>query len=226
MYRTKPRTKKIHTRKYKKKNNASRTGVRYTSRAIVPRIMRLKMPYVSDAIKVDCDAGVFTSYMYNFNSIFDPDRTGIGHQPMGHDQWISLYDRYLVTGAQIQVDAWNITDASPFKMAFGTNHNAFGPTDFATATENPRFRTIIGGGQYSILKLRKYLTASQVMQITNQRFLSDNSYSALFGASPTNIGTMQLFFQSFGSPQNLDIYFIIRIVYYVTLSEPVVLLQS
>lgn len=38
---------------------------------------------------------------YQLNSIYDPDVTGIGHQPFGHDTYQSLYKKYLVKGAKI-----------------------------------------------------------------------------------------------------------------------------
>lgn len=46
----------------------------------------------------------FLSYqLVSANSINDPDATGIGYQPYGHDQWHEFYAKYIVVGAAIRV---------------------------------------------------------------------------------------------------------------------------
>ena len=37
------------------------------------------------------------------NSLFDPNRTGTGHQPYGFDQLSTFYNRYYVTGSKMTV---------------------------------------------------------------------------------------------------------------------------
>lgn len=40
---------------------------------------------------------------FNANSIFDPNNTGVGHQPMYRDQWAGVYNQYVVIGSKITV---------------------------------------------------------------------------------------------------------------------------
>jgi len=35
-------------------------------------------------------------YRFRMNSLYDPDRSGVGHQPLGRDEWASWYNRYRV----------------------------------------------------------------------------------------------------------------------------------
>lgn len=58
----------------------------------IPPRMIVKMKY-SEAYTSD---GVTMDHLWNLNSVFDPNRTGTGHQPYGHDTYISLYNRYRV----------------------------------------------------------------------------------------------------------------------------------
>lgn len=44
-----------------------------------------------------------TSYKYRLNGIYDPNFTGIGHQPMGYDELSSIYKKATVVGARITV---------------------------------------------------------------------------------------------------------------------------
>lgn len=44
-----------------------------------------------------------TTYRFNLNSIYDPDLSGVGHQPYTHDSWESLYSQYTVKGARFNL---------------------------------------------------------------------------------------------------------------------------
>lgn len=47
--------------------------------------------------------GTGDAQVYRANSIFDPDFTGVGHQPMGTDQYQAIYHHYRVRAARISV---------------------------------------------------------------------------------------------------------------------------
>lgn len=43
-----------------------------------------------------------TENAFSLNSLYDPDITGVGHQPYGYDQMASLYSNYVVQSVSIQ----------------------------------------------------------------------------------------------------------------------------
>lgn len=47
--------------------------------------------------------GAPVSYHFSANSIYDPNLTGTGHQPLGRDQYGLIYDHYTVIGSKIKV---------------------------------------------------------------------------------------------------------------------------
>lgn len=47
-------------------------------------------------------AGAMSTLVYRANSVFDPNKSGAGHQPMGFDTWASLYNHYIVTKSEIR----------------------------------------------------------------------------------------------------------------------------
>lgn len=97
----------------KRKRNSSKRKVvkrarRPRRRRVVndafPKTMVTKMKYV-DFISLDqgsSDSGIPKPYNFRCNSIFDPDRDGVGHQPLGHDQFNLIYDHYTVIGSKIK----------------------------------------------------------------------------------------------------------------------------
>jgi len=77
-------------------------GPLVSSQSFQPRWMRCSMKYC-DQFLVTLAAGVLTDQIYRANSMFDPDRTGVGHQPRGFDQLVPMYNRYRVNKL-----SWNV----------------------------------------------------------------------------------------------------------------------
>jgi len=48
-------------------------------------------------------ADVPNYHAFSCNSMFDPDNTGVGHQPMGFDEMAAIYGHYSVVGSKITV---------------------------------------------------------------------------------------------------------------------------
>lgn len=66
-----------------------------------PALVR-KLRY-SDTVTVT-PSTVPSNYFFSANGMYDPDVTGVGHQPMGFDQYMALYDHYKVLKSKITVE--------------------------------------------------------------------------------------------------------------------------
>jgi len=67
-----------------------------------PDRFKTKIRYC-DVITFSDTAGTTQSNTFRLNSIYDPDLSGVGHQPMYHDQLALVYGRYRVTGSKITI---------------------------------------------------------------------------------------------------------------------------
>ena len=226
-YLAKSNKKKTYIKKYAKRYGAKKPQmVTFKKRDIIPRFMHLRLPYVSPPIDATCTSGVHALYEFNYNSIFDPNQTGAGHQPMGRDQWAGLYTRYLVTGLSYDISAWNVTSVAPFRIAIGASDGTGVPADLQTAVEDPNYKSKLGGNDYKVMRMTGYISAPQAMGITKERYKSDLDYSGIMGANPNNLGELGIFFQPFGGSITTLIRFVIKLKYYCTFSQPVTLVQS
>lgn len=45
-----------------------------------------------------------TDYIYRANGLYDPNVSGVGHQPRGFDQMMAFFDHFCVTGSKCTVD--------------------------------------------------------------------------------------------------------------------------
>lgn len=62
-----------------------------------------------------------TVTQWRANSLFDPDLTGVGHQPRGFDQWMTLYQKYAVLSSTITVRAWSRSSLEPVAFSIQTS---------------------------------------------------------------------------------------------------------
>lgn len=80
------------------------------------KLVRLRY---STVISLNPAAGSLTSYKFSCNGMYDPDVSGAGHQPMGFDEWMSVYRRYTVLGSKIDMRHVPTTYVENFPAAFG-----------------------------------------------------------------------------------------------------------
>jgi len=52
-------------------------------------------------------AGIGATYFFAANGLYDPNITGAGHQPMGFDQMMLMYNHYTVVSSKITIEANN-----------------------------------------------------------------------------------------------------------------------
>lgn len=55
--------------------------------------------------------GTAASYVFSCNGLYDPDITGAGHQALGFDQYMAIYNKYVVLGATIKAVFTNLEPA-------------------------------------------------------------------------------------------------------------------
>lgn len=93
--------KKATKRKaYRRKKTSPRRGLTLSG---FPSKKLVKLRYVETDLTLDASASLTDMNVYRANSLYDPNYSGIGHQPMGFDQWANIYNRYTVKGAKITV---------------------------------------------------------------------------------------------------------------------------
>ena len=94
----------------------------------------IDLPY-SQFINHNCAVGVSAPQQYKVNSIFDPDLTGSGNQPLGRDTWTSIYNFYKVLETYIVLTVTELTDDST--GATGNNQTPSLVGWMADITANP-----------------------------------------------------------------------------------------
>lgn len=107
------------TKTKRRRNNRKKRGIvkKYIPRALTSnrKLIRCKL---SDYQTLTCTSGALATSMVDCTSIVDPFGGYGSGQPLGYDQWASLYHTAYVLGTKIKVTLWNNQTTA---LAYGIN---------------------------------------------------------------------------------------------------------
>lgn len=137
--------KKTYRKKRGSRRKGRRGGYRQVSISRSPVSMRVfnRLRY-SEQIQLNPGIGTVAKYEFCANGLFDPNLTGVGHQPLGFDQWMTFYHHYCVLGSRIRVDFINGSATSQYVVGCAILPQA-GLTlsqDTIRERSNQKYRTI------------------------------------------------------------------------------------
>lgn len=83
-----------------------------------PPVVQTTLNYFTYVDFAFASANLPYGYQFNANSLFDPDRTGVGHQPYGFDYLALSYNRYRVMRFRYRVDITPPNDVANSTIEF------------------------------------------------------------------------------------------------------------
>lgn len=168
-----------------------------------------------------------TVFRLNLNSIYDPNRTGLGHQPYGHDTFQSLYNRYRVISVRYIVSAVS-SNGSNLQIATLPCNEEFSAPSISDYRENPRGKYVLQVPGSPVKVIKGKISLPSLTGRTKAQYMADDRYQAQFGASPSELMVLNC------NAQHIDeslvtatgATFNITLVYRVELFDPKNLAQS
>lgn len=226
--------KKQNKKKYNKRARQSYaiTGRGYSSKEKISYTFLDPHKYIAakyvQVFSQSIATNVGINQVMNLNSCFDPDRSGVGHQPYGWDQIAALYNRYRVLkckwkvsfGASSDTYRWVIVPINGLLNASITN-----ATTYEAACENPRAISgfqCFGAGE--IVK-RGTTALNNLNGVTRTEYLADDRYESLTTASPSEVMTLTIGLQN-QTAATLIIPFTVEMIFETDLHDPLPLAQS
>lgn len=212
------RTKSRSRGAYKKRG---RVAVYSAPQRTIPDRLRVQMRYchyltlngaVSEA-----------SNTFRALSIFDPDFSGIGGQPYGHDSYANLYERYRVKRVKMDAFFQNLSTTAPTAVCLTAHETlASPPVTYQVAVENPTSTmTIIGqrvDGSPTQGKLSLgWFSPEGFKGDPGAKY--DQDYQALFGNNPAKDFGLTVFVRNMTGASSVEVRFIIILTYDVELFD-------
>jgi hypothetical protein len=199
-----------------------------TLRETVPDTMQVPLTYSQD---VDFTGAVIQDQVFNLNSIFDPDRTGVGHQPQGADAWNNFYNRYRVDATLVEIDLVNLSTTSVADILVVASNDAAAistQTTFDSGSESAfswnDLMSVSAGN--NIRRFRKLYKCNQVTGITATKYNDDDIYGAQWTSNPTEIIVLHICAKDFSFTTNVAVKARVKLTYYVTMFDRQQLGQS
>jgi hypothetical protein len=181
----------------------------------------------SDDFKIGSTLGSTGSYVFRANSVYDPDYTGVGHQPMGYDVWAGQYTHYIVEQSRV---TFKLMPGSVLIEGFKTG--VFLSPSFVPPYSDPSGYIEAGKGTVS------YATGRQVAPLTisskfdTRKFFNitdvKDNLDNLGATTVLNPQELAYFIIWFSSNNNTTFTCSVQVTidYIVSFSEPLALPQS
>lgn len=171
-----PKRKMIQRKRW-----ARRPQTSLVNKALHPLPQRYitKMKY-SEVISTGAVSG---AYAMNLNSIYDPNRTGVGHQPYGFDTLASLYNRYRVISCGYRLSV-SPTSSVPITLTAIPANQVLTTSTASEIRENPRAKYVVQnvGANVMVLSSKTYIPS--LVGRSKAQYMADDRYQALTTADP------------------------------------------
>lgn len=189
---------------------------------LLPDRFLVKLKY-SEQFGMSSVAGTSGYYQFRVNSIFDPNLTGTGHQPLGHDQWANFYNRYRVRGMKYFVTFTNYNTTYQMEVAINLRPNSAVSSDMNVIREDPYtvFKTILGieGSGQANKSSRGYASVAKIRGISRMRLGSESDLQAQFGNNPPITPILNLYLYNQDATAAGDCRCRVDLVYYTEMFD-------
>ncbi len=223
-----PKRKRRYSKKRRKgkrfrRRFRRRKYTRYRSLPAIRTKARVRFRYSDFDIKLESNFGALVGHAFCANGCYDPDISGVGHQPYGWDQWAPYFGQYVVTGSKMK--AYITTDGTVNgTCGIYLDDNNVVPPSTSGMIESRRGTFSIINQQRSSAKVRSVYSPRRFYNITDIKDNIDRLGSAV-SANPTEKSFYVVWFQT-EAGFSASIHMIIIIDYIVDFSQPVTVNQS
>lgn len=169
--------------------------------------------------------------IFNINSLFDPDRTGTGHQPYGFDQLAAMYNRYRVLKIRWIVN-FGPTTNNPVEAVVvpvnGLLNSAIASSStFENACELPFAKALIvpNAGDSTKLKVKGQLSLNELNGVTMTEYLADDRFESQVGSSPAEVITLYIGVYN-PSANTVANSVLVELYYEVDFHDPIIFVSS
>lgn len=183
---------KRHGKRQRRNANKHRARAAPVAAPFPPR-RPVKFTYSFSQNLVEAAAGAGTQQLWNLNSLYDPDASGVGHQPLYYDQMFSNagpYQRYTVHTVDLSITVTNLVQTESILCGVYFQPGAVDLPARDLFQEKPYKVMVILGprdGHSSTRVLQHRISIAKVLGVTRRKLMDDDQYSGFWNTNPAVI---------------------------------------
>lgn len=189
---------------------------------------RSKLIY-NDNRTITTSGAAANAYVFSANGLYDPDISGAGHQPIGFDQLMALYEHYTVTNCKITVNFVNESASENCYVGIAIFPDATVETGATKLIENGLMKRGWLAAKDSNSKSQCILSHNVKISKMNGRpesIVGDDLFRGDTASNPTEQTYLHLFLYNLATINSVTVRFDAIIEYDAVFTEPRKLAQS
>lgn len=190
-----------------------------TTRAGMPKQLRMKHNY-TDNVTISATTGVLQSFLIRCNGMFDPNATGVGHQPMYFDQLSAMYNHFTVLKSKITLQVSLLSTSAAEIGVCGIyieDDSSVVATSFVIANEQET--SVFGQVNNQFNQPTRFTKTWDAVQAFGPNPLANDNLQGSASADPTEQQTFVCYFQDANSAATLTGFGLITVEYDVIWDE-------
>lgn len=147
----------------------------------------------NELFTINAGSGTSALHLFRANSVFDPNFTGVGHQPLGFDEWAAVYGKYRVIKSSCKIMACMNGVSTTSQAIFGvrTTSDSGTTTNITRNMEQTNCKWTMVTGSLEPKTLTCYWNIKSVASMSNE----DNLNAAVTG-NPVQEDYFQVFYHA------------------------------
>lgn len=214
-----------YQKKKKSKKAVTRTYVSAPSRAF-GGVLPAKLIYHT-SMSLNPGIASAATHVFRLASIFDPDLTGVGHQPGLHDQLSPIFERYQVWKVDFKVIFKNNDSTNTQRIGYSVSDDSTTTTSFEEYMENGNsdFALLSSGGSDDLYTMSGSILIPEVHGVSYKQYMSNDDYGANFGSNPVEDAYVKFIADGIGTDTG-SVSAVVTLVYHVKMMGSKVTAQS
>ncbi len=163
-------------------------------------------------------AGTIAKYLFRWNSIFDPDFTGVGHQPLYRDTFAGIYDHYAVISCVAKITLVN-SSSNPHIVGSVTDDDNSVSANRDTLCEQSHGKHYFIPALTGSLSSKTWNMTWDAKTYLNIDPFTSESYKTLVANNPTEESFLHIWSVPADGSSTSSVLFDIELIYTVLFTE-------
>lgn len=192
----------------------------FSTAPLLPSSRVARLAYNELVTVTEASVGAGATYTFSLNSLYDPNSSGTGNQPVGFDQIMAMYGQFRVLSSKVKVVFSNSGTVNNLVGMFGTFQPAFPANPAAWPCQpNGSVAALENTAGRSTTTVVKKFDIPSVLGLKRAQYMDDMDFVGTASGNPTRQAYVVLWIRSLGASAGAA-YLNVSMEFEVQFSQP------